>query len=429
MNSNPMIKIPILFPILSALLTLIIKSSFSVRSFREKYVGLTLALNLLFVVMVLYSKGNFTVVNFTSNLSIYLKVDEVSTIFSLLVSVMWLLAGVFSFEYMKHEKRNESFYFFYLLSLGALIGLSFSGNYLTMYFFYEAMTLLTMPLVLHTRTKEAIAAALKYLFYSILGASLALIGLIYMSRYGSIGEFVPGGTLDFTKATGSENMLLIVAFLAILGFGVKAGMFPFHGWLPTAHPIAPAPASAVLSGVITKAGVLSIIRVVFYQFGVNFLRGTWVQTAWIVLTLITIFMGSMIAYREKLLKRRLAYSTVSQVSYVLLGLASFTHLGMVGALLHVVFHSVIKDGLFLSVGAIIYKTELTYDYEMRGIGKRMPIVMWCFTLCSVALIGIPPFSGFVSKWNLALGCMENSYMSAAWVGPAVLLISALLTAG
>lgn len=422
------ILIPIIFPICAALLTLVIRDKFELRSFREKYVGAVLILNMAFVIWAVFSGGRITIVNLTNNLSLFLKADEMSAVFNVLVSVTWLLAGFFSFEYMNHENRNESFYLFYLLSLGALIGLGFSGNFVTLYLFYEAMTLLTMPLVLHSRTREAISAALKYLFYSILGASLALIGLIYLSRYADISEFVPGGVLDLNKIGDNQGMLLVVAFLTILGFGVKAGMFPFHGWLPTAHPIAPAPASAVLSGVITKAGVLSIIRVVFYQFGVDFLKGTWVQTAWIILALITIFMGSMIAYREKLLKKRLAYSTVSQVSYVLLGLASFTPIGMIGALLHMVYHSIIKDGLFLAVGAVIYKTHLTFVDELKGIGKRMPIVMWCFTIFSVALIGIPPFTGFVSKWNLAMGCLQNEYMEANWIGPAVLLLSALLTA-
>lgn len=422
------ILIPIILPICAALLTLVIRDKFELRSFREKYVGAVLILNMAFVIWAVFSGGRITIVNLTDNLSLFLKADEMSAVFTVLVSVMWLLAGFFSFEYMNHENRNESFYLFYLLSLGALIGLGFSGNFVTLYLFYEAMTLLTMPLVLHSRTREAISAALKYLFYSILGASLALIGLIYLSRYADISEFVPGGVLDLNKIGDNQGMLLVVAFLTILGFGVKAGMFPFHGWLPTAHPIAPAPASAVLSGVITKAGVLSIIRVVFYQFGVGFLKGTWVQTAWIILALITIFMGSMVAYREKLLKKRLAYSTVSQVSYVLLGLASFTPIGMIGALLHMVYHSIIKDGLFLSVGAVIYKTHLTFVDELKGIGKRMPIVMWCFTIFSVALIGIPPFTGFVSKWNLAMGCLQNEYMEANWIGPAVLLLSALLTA-
>ncbi len=215
----------------------------------------------------------------------------------------------------------------------------------------------------------------------------------------------------------------------ILGFGVKAGMFPLHAWLPTAHPVAPAPASAALSGVIVKAGVLGVIRTVYFLFGASFIRGTWVQTAWISLTLITILMGSMLAYREKVLKKRLAYSTVSQVSYILFGLALLEPTAMTGALLHVVFHAWIKAALFLSAGAIIYKTGKTRTDELTGIGKEMPVTIWCYTIASLALIGIPPASGFISKWYLALGALSSDTGLFTWLGPAVLLLSALLTAG
>ncbi len=310
-----------------------------------------------------------------------------------------------------------------------LIGRGMACIYMTLYLFYEGMTLLSLPMVLHTRTRQAIAAGLKYLFYSIFGASLALIGFFFTCAYGTTIEFTAGGVLDPAKIAGHEGILLVVFFLAIVGFAAKAGMFPLHGWLPTAHPVAPAPASAVLSGVITKAGVLAIIRVVYYIAGVDFLRGTWVQYAWMTLTLITIFMGSMMAYKEKVLKKRLAYSTVSQASYVLFGLSTMTQIGMIGALMHVVFHSVAKDILFMCAGAIIYKTHYTMVDQLKGIGKRMPIVMWCFTIASLSLVGIPPLSGFVSKWYLAVGSMQSGCGAYSWIGPVILLISAFLTAG
>ena len=185
----------------------------------------------------------------------------------------------------------------------------------------------------------------------------------------------------------------------------------------------------MLSGVITKMGVLGIIRVIFYIVGADTLRGTWVQTAVCILALITVFMGSMLAYRTDLLKKRLAYSTVSQVSYVLFGLSTLTPVGFVGALLHIVFHSIIKDALFMQAGAIISRSGKKYVSELRGIGKQMPVTIWCFALCALGLIGIPPTGGFVSKWSLALGALESNLGVLGIVGPAVLLISALLTAG
>ncbi|MBQ3223136.1 MAG: proton-conducting membrane transporter, partial [Clostridia bacterium] len=208
-----------------------------------------------------------------------------------------------------------------------------------------------------------------------------------------------------------------------------AGLFPLHGWLPTAHPVAPAPASAVLSGVITKAGVLGSLRVVYYLAGADFLRGSWVQYAWMGLTLFTVFLGSMMAYREDLFKKRLAYSTVSQVSYVLFGLSTMTEMGFVGALLHIVFHSAIKNTLFMSAGAVIHQTGKTKVSELRGIGKQMPVTMWCFVVVSAGLIGIPPTAGFISKWYLAGGAVAMEAGAFSWMGPATLLLSAILTAG
>ncbi|MDE7259084.1 MAG: proton-conducting membrane transporter, partial [Lachnospiraceae bacterium] len=184
-----------------------------------------------------------------------------------------------------------------------------------------------------------------------------------------------------------------------------------------------------LSAVIVKAGVLALIRTVYYIFGASFLRGTWVQTAWLTLSLITVFMGSMLAYREPVLKKRLAYSTVSQLSYILFGLAVMDVQAVNGSLLHVLAHGLIKATLFLCAGAIIYMTGKTRVEELRGIGKEMPFTMWCYTIVSLGLIGIPPTGGFVSKWYLAIGSLSSGMPLFRWLGPAVLLISALLTAG
>jgi multicomponent Na+:H+ antiporter subunit D len=285
-------------------------------------------------------------------------------------------------------------------------------------------------LVIHTQTKEAISAGIKYLGYSVFGAGLALIGFFFLNTYCTTTEFVGGGTLDMTMVAGSENLLLWVYFIMMIGFGCKAGMLPLHAWLPTAHPVAPSPASAVLSGIITKGGVLAIIRTTYYLFGVDFLKGTWVQQVLLILAMATVFMGSMLAYKEKLLKKRLAYSTVSQVSYVLFGLMLMSPIGFVGALMQVVFHAIAKNTLFLSAGAIIYKTGKTYVQQLKGMGKQMPIVMWCFTIASLSLVGIPPTSGFVSKWYLAQGGLtEPTFAATGIAGVAILLISALLTAG
>ena len=272
-------------------------------------------------------------------------------------------------------------------------------------------------------------AGLKYLFYSVAGAFLALFGIFFLTTICQDLRFVPGGILDEGMILGQEGLLLAAMCCMIVGFGTKAGMFPLHGWLPTAHPVAPAPASAVLSGVITKSGVLALIRVVFYIVGPKLIRGTWVQTVWMSLTLLTVFMGSMLAYKEPVMKKRLAYSTVSQVSYILFGLSLLEPTAFVGALSHVVFHSLVKNALFLSAGAVIFTTGWTRVRQMRGLGQVMPLLLGCYTVVSLSLVGIPPTSGFISKWYLAQGALASGTGPFAWIGPVVLLISALLTAG
>jgi multicomponent Na+:H+ antiporter subunit D len=353
----------------------------------------------------------------------------VGKLFVTMVSIVWVLAGFYSFVYMEHEGDEQRFFGFYLVLYGVLIALDFSGNLVTMYLFYELMTLTSMPLVLHNGSKEAIMAALKYLFYSMCGAYMGLFGIFFLYRYCDTLTFTSGGSLNTALAAEHTGVLLVAVFVMLVGFGAKAGMFPLHSWLPTAHPVAPSPASAVLSGIIVKSGVLAIVRVVYYMVGADFIRGTWVQTVWMTMTLLTVFMGSMLAYRESVLKKRLAYSTVSQVSYILFGLSVLQPQAMAGALLHTVFHAFIKCALFLTAGIFIFQSGKTRVEEFHGIGKRMPKTLWCFTFASLALIGIPPASGFISKWYLAEGALSAEIGVFRYLGPAILLVSALLTAG
>lgn len=426
---------PILFPIAAGFFLLVMKEPEN-RNILIGITGTALLITGISAVYALFHIDGEAVIlfRFAVTLPIYLKPDNIGLLFVIVVAAVWILAGFFSFFYMEshHEKREEGekrFYGFYLVVFGILVGLGFAGNMITFYVFYELMTLLSMPLVIHTRSRESVMAALKYLFYSFFGAYMALFGLYFLCRYGNTLTFTAGGVLDKAMISGNENLLLIIAFIMIIGFSVKAGMFPLHAWLPTAHPVAPAPASAVLSAVIVKGGVLGMIRTVYYMFGADFIRGTWVQTVWLILTLITVFMGSMLAYREKMLKKRLAYSTVSQVSYILFGLALLQPIALEGAILHMVFHAFIKCALFLIAGAIIHQTGKTRTDDLKGIGREMPITMWCFTFASLALIGIPPTSGFISKWYLASGALDSGINVFYWLGPVILLISALLTAG
>ncbi len=281
-----------------------------------------------------------TLFSMTDSLKVALRFDQVSRIFMMIAAGGFLLAGIYSLRYMAHSQRQSSFFSFFLLSLSALMGMDLASNLITMYLFFEMVTLMSMPMVLHDRSQTAVKAALKYLFYSIAGAFLALCAIFFLSRYAQTLEFVPGGSLQ--NANGHETLLRVVIFLGVVGFGAKAGLYPLHGWLPDAHPAAPAPASAVLSGVIAKAGVLAIIRVVFFSVGVDFVKGTWVQSAWLALALLTVLMGSMMAFRERHFKKRLAYSSISQISYILVGLFFLTPAGALGGLMHILFHAVNK---------------------------------------------------------------------------------------
>ena len=426
---NTIALLSIFFPILSGLYILI-GPGLQKRNTLLAVTGTSFLITA-FLGIIIILKGNVDILlfSFGKNMNLYFYIDDTGRLFACVITLIWVLAGFYSFEYMKHEKEEKRYFGFYLILFGILYALTFAGNLITYYLFYEMMTLLSVPLVLHSKTKEAIMGGLKYLFYSLFGAYMVLFGIYFLNKYTNTLDFTAGGTLDMTSISGHEGLLLIVTFFMIVGFGVKAGMFPLHAWLPTAHPVAPAPASAVLSGIIVKMGVLGVIRVVFYLIGPDFIRGTWVQTAWTTLTLITVFMGSMLAYREKITKKRLAYSTVSQISYILFGLSMLHPQSMDGALLHVVFHAIITSTLFMTAGAIIYKTGKTKVEDLVGIGKEMPLTIWCYTLASAALIGIPPASGFISKWHLAIGSLESGIPAFSWLGPVILLISALLTAG
>lgn len=429
MNESVTILFPIILPVLAGVLLLAGREPKRKRTLAG-YTGTVLVVTAILTLGLIWGKEvSFTLFFLTGRLPVYFRIDSVGKIFASIVTVVWLMVGFFSFEYMKKEDACRRFFGFYLIVYGVLLALDFSGNLITFYMFYEMMTLLSMPLVLHERTRESVMAALKYMFYSFCGAYMVLFGLYFVYRYANTLSFTAKGVLDPTLMAGQEGLLLVVAFFMVLGFSVKAGMFPFHGWLPVAHPVAPAPASAALSGIIAKCGVLGIIRVVFYIFGADFLRGTWVQTTMLILSLITVFMGSMLAYIEKGLKKRLAYSTVSQVSYILFGLFMLDSSSVTGSLLHVVFHAFIKSCLFLCAGAIIYQTGKHRVDELRGIGKEMPVTIWCFTICSLALIGIPPASGFISKWYLCVGALHANLAVFSWLGPVILLVSALLTAG
>ncbi len=422
-----MIFLVILLPLIAGALVVLLP--FKKRSLMEIALEGLVVLNSLLVWYLLVHRPTevFTLANFTANLSISFKIDGMGMVFGGLVSSLWPLATLYAFEYMTKEEHEKVFFMFYTMTYGITLGIAFAANLLTMYFFYELLTLVTVPLVMHTLTREAILASRKYLYYSLGGAAFAFIGLIFIIVYGSSVDFVLGGVLDLEKIGGRKDILLLIYVIAFMGFGVKAAVCPFNSWLPDAG-VAPTPVTALLHAVaVVKAGAFAIIRLTYYSFGTEFLRGTWAQNVVMLVAMFTIVYGCSRAVKETHLKRRLAYSTVSNLSYILFGATIMTPAGMVGALTHLVFHALMKISAFFCAGAVMHQTGRQYVHEMDGLGYKMPTVFGIFTVASLALMGVPGLAGFVSKWYLVTAAVESG-RGIAFGGIVCLLISALLTA-
>lgn len=371
--------------------------------------------------------GVFTLLNFTGNLTIAFQLDGLGCVFAGLVSFLWPFATLYSFEYMTKEKHEKVFFMFYTITYGVTLGIALADNFLTMYCFYEMLTLVTVPLVMHTLTREAILASRKYLYYSIGGAAFAFIGMIFILVYGNTSEFILGGVLDPASIAGQENMFLFIYVLSFFGFGVKAAICPLNSWLPQAG-VAPTPVTALLHAVaVVKSGAFAIMRLTFYCFGTEFLRGTWAQYLLMAVVMFTIVYGCSMALKETHLKRRLAYSTISNLSYILFGVVIMTPLGLSAALSHMLFHAFMKIASFFCAGAIMHQTDCHYIHQLDGFGRKMPKVFAVFTISSLALMGVPGLCGFISKWNLASAAIESQNI-LAYFGIGALLVSALLTA-
>lgn len=422
-----MLVVPILFPmIMGALLPAF---RFKTRKSRNYYTEIVTILTSVIVFTILCNRpdGTIMAINLAGNLAVTFHVDGMSCVFAGLISALWPFATLYAFEYMEKEGHEDTFFAFYTMTFGVTVGLSFAGNLMTLYMFYEMLTLITLPLVMAGMSKEAILAGRKYIFYSIGGAAFAFIGFIFIFTYGDTMNFVYGGVLNAAGIHGKEDLLQIVYVLAVLGFGVKAAIFPFHGWLPTAA-IAPTPVTALLHAVaVVKAGAFAIIRITYYSYGTDFLRGTWAQYVVMGFAIATILYGSARAVKEPHFKRRLAYSTVSNLSYVVFGALLMTPAGLVGSLSHLIFHAVMKITLFFCAGAVLHMTGIEYVRELNGLGKKMPVTFATFTIAALSLVGVPPLAGFISKWNLGTAAVaEGSVM--AYIGIGAILVSALLTA-
>ena len=427
-----LLTVPILLPILLGIVLLILQPKS--RRVRDRYVMaaalLTSALSLVCIVLTCLHDSSYLaciLVSFSEIFSISLRMDGAGVVYGAIVTVLWPLVTAYSLEYMSHEGHENRFFAFWLMAYGVVLGIAYSEDFLSLYFFYEALTLTTLPLVMHAMDEKARYAGRKYLVYSITGASFAFIGIVFLLNYG-VGHlnFTYGGFLESALTAGNENALRLAFVAAFFGFGVKAAIFPFYGWLPDAS-VAPTPVSALLHAVaVVKAGAFAVLRLIYYGFGADFLRGSWAQTVVMTATIVTIVYGSARALRTPHLKRRLAFSTVSNLSYILFSLTLMTPAGILGGMTHMVYHAFTKITMFCCAGAIILKSGREYVYELEDIGRAMPVVFATFTVSSFALIGVPPLGGFAGKWMIAEAAVA-SVNPLAYVGIGALILSTLLT--
>lgn len=351
-------------------------------------------------------------------------VDRLGALFAVVAAVLWLVTTVYAIGYMSHAKDRARFFGFFAICVGSAIGIALSANLLTLFVFYEALTLATYPLVIHSGTPAAINGGRTYLTYALSGGVLLALGVIWLYALGGATDFAAGSALSAELVSTHGPQLVAVFGLLIAGFGVKAAIFPAHGWLPAAM-VAPAPVSALLHAVaVVKAGVFGIARVVLDVYGMETAGALGVLVPLAALAGFTIIYASVRALAQDDIKKRLAYSTIGQLSYIVLGLAIGTPLAAAAAIAHLAHHAVLKITMFFTAGVLAEELKVYKVSQMDGVGRRMPLTMLAFSVAALGIVGIPPIAGFVSKWGLGLGGLE-----AGSVWPtAVLAVSSLLNA-
>lgn len=357
-------------------------------------------------------------------LDLAFSVEPLGMLFACVASTLWIVNSIYSIGYMRGNKepRQTTFYVCFAVALASTIGVAFAGNLFTLFLCYEILTLSTYPLVTHKGDDKAKAGGRTYLIL-LLGTSMLLLLPAIMSTAMIAGtlDFVPGGIL---AGKASDTVIGLLLFLYIFGIG-KAAVIPIHFWLPAAM-VAPTPVSALLHAVaVVKAGVFTVVKVIVYVFGVDALA-TAGNADWLLYVAgFTVIVASLVAIRQDNLKKRLAYSTVSQLSYVILAAAILTPISIVGAAMHIAAHAVSKITLFFAAGSIYTASHLTEVSQLDGIGRRMPWTMGAFTVGALSMIGVPPTAGFLGKWFMLTGAMN----SGQWVAVGVIVVSTLLNAG
>lgn len=339
------------------------------------------------------------------SLDLVLRVGPLALFFIVLSSGLWLLTTIYAIGYLEGSPNRSRFFGFFSLCVTSTVGLAMAGNLFTFLLFYEMLTLATYPLLVHRGTEAARRAGRSYLAYTVSGGALFLAGTVWLYSLTGTLEFIPQGFVSGLD-TAHHPALVAIFVLLIAGLGVKAALVPLHGWLPQAM-VAPAPVSALLHAVaVVKAGAFGIVRVVYEVYGVEFASELGVTYPLAMVAAFTIIYGSLRALFQDDLKRRLAFSTVSQVSYIALGVAIVGPIATIGGLVHLIHQGLMKITLFFCAGNLSETLGIHKVSEMNGVGRRMPWTMVAFTIGALGMIGLPPFAGFVSKWYLSLGALE-----------------------
>lgn len=378
------------------------------------------------VLNILYNEGNGTtepmvLFSVMPGLDLAFNVEPLGLLFAIVASGLWIITHLYGIGYMRgnNEDNHARFFTFFAFAISTVMGIAFSANMFTLFLFYEALTLSTYPLVAHKGTPESVAGARTYLGI-LIGTSIGL------QLVAVIWTYAIAGTLDFTKGGILEGHIagpMVAILLALYAFGIgKAALMPFHRWLPAAM-VAPTPVSALLHAVaVVKAGVFTMLKVGIYIFGIDFLAETGASEWLMWLAAFSIIAASVVAMTKDNLKARLAYSTISQLSYITLGMALATSMGVLGGGMHIAMHAMGKITLFMCAGSIYVATHKTNISQMRGLGRVMPITFFAFLIGALSIIGLPPMGGSWSKWLLVMGAADTGH----WILIAVLMVSSLL---
>ncbi len=417
-----------LFTLASSLLTGIIIFGLHETQHRTRsWLNLTGAgLKLVFVGLMLWGvfhgQSYETVLPLLPGIPLVLRADPLAMLFVALSSLLWFVTTIYAIGYLEGSPNRSRFFGFFSLCVTATVGIALAGNLLTFFLFYELLTLSTYPLVVHRGTPESLYAGDIYLLYLLIGGALLLVGLIWLQALAGPVDFQAGGALAHVQS--HQWQLVGIFILLVGGLGFKAGMVPLHGWLPIAM-VAPAPVSALLHAVaVVKAGAFGIVRVVYDVYGIELSHNLGLTGPLAAAAAFTIIYGSLRALAQDDLKRRLAYSTVSQLSFIILGVATIGPLATIGGVVHLVHQGIMKITLFFCAGCIAETLGVHRVSDMSGVGRRLPWTMTAFTLAAFGMIGVPPLAGFITKWYLGLGAVAADQ---SWV-IAVLAISSLLNA-